>query len=120
MTIESILESRASTHGSFSDNARISQELKRVMHGSPNWSQLTAVQAEAAEMIVHKLARALSGNPNEPDHWADLAGYSTLVVRDIEASKFAGSIAAPIQSENNQAYAFGAQSFTPVRQDTGD
>jgi hypothetical protein len=35
---------------------------------------------EAAEMIVHKLARIVNGNPFYMDSWVDIAGYATLVV----------------------------------------
>jgi hypothetical protein len=33
---------------------------------------------EALEMICTKIARILSGNPNDPDHWKDIAGYAEL------------------------------------------
>jgi hypothetical protein len=26
-----------------------------------------------------KMSRILCGNPNEPDHWRDIAGYATLI-----------------------------------------
>ena len=34
---------------------------------------------EALEMTAHKTARILTGEPSEPDHWLDKAGYYTLV-----------------------------------------
>jgi hypothetical protein len=36
------------------------------------------------EMIAHKIARILSGDPNHRDHWEDIAGYAELVVREID------------------------------------
>jgi hypothetical protein len=38
-------------------------------------------------MILMKLARVIAGNPNEPDHWRDIAGYAELVVRSLEGGK---------------------------------
>jgi hypothetical protein len=41
-------------------------------------------QQEALEAISMKMARILSGNSFDPDHWHDVAGYASLVVREIE------------------------------------
>ena len=71
---------RPSTHGDFSDNAAISQQLQAVMTASKNWDGLTVVQREALQMYAHKIGRILSGDPDEPDHWVDMGGYSRLVV----------------------------------------
>lgn len=35
-------------------------------------------------MILHKLARIANGQANQPDSWADIAGYATLMVRELE------------------------------------
>lgn len=78
---------RPKTHGDFSDNARVSQELQRVMMRSPNWDKLSCVQLEALQMYAHKVARILSGDPNEPDHWVDIGGYSRLVVDRLARPK---------------------------------
>lgn len=78
--VNTTLNERAKTHGSFIDNGRIIQMLRYDMrHEGKNWDELTAYQKEALEMIQHKIGRILSGNPNEPDHWRDIAGYATLV-----------------------------------------
>ena len=78
MTIEKTLKQRQKTHGDFATHAKISQELKNVMreHGL---YELDADQIEALEMVAHKIARILNGNPNYFDSWHDVAGYSTLV-----------------------------------------
>lgn len=31
------------------------------------------------EMIAHKIARILNGDPNYADNWHDIAGYATLI-----------------------------------------
>lgn len=78
MTVQKILKERQKTHGVFVGHARICQELKAVMreHGV---NELAVDQVEALEMIAHKIARVLNGNPNHKDHWDDMAGYATLV-----------------------------------------
>lgn len=77
--ITKTLEERGNTHGDFSDNARVSQELKEVIADSVKYHLLNNVQKEALAMICHKMSRIVSGNPDEPDHWRDIAGYATLV-----------------------------------------
>ena len=36
-------------------------------------------QAEAMDMIIHKIGRIINGNPDVVDHWLDIAGYAQLV-----------------------------------------
>lgn len=76
--IKKTLLERGKSHGEFSKTAKTSQKLKRVMVDSENWGGLTLPQREALEMVMHKAARILNGNPNVRDHWIDIAGYSSL------------------------------------------
>jgi hypothetical protein len=46
--------------------------------------KVSAVQLTAVSMILMKIARVAAGNPNEPDHWADISGYAQLVLRSLE------------------------------------
>jgi hypothetical protein len=48
------------------------------------YKELNPVQMEALEMIAHKIARILNGNPDHHDHWHDIAGYATLVAERLE------------------------------------
>ncbi len=79
MSVQQTLELRQSTHGDFADHARTTQLLKTVMHNQPGWSSLNAMQRESLDMIVHKIGRVLSGNPNHADHWHDIQGYAKLI-----------------------------------------
>lgn len=45
------------------------------------------MQKEALEMIMHKVARLLNGDPRHIDAWSDIVGYATLAIEDIEAAK---------------------------------
>ena len=75
-----ILAERQKTHGDFYDVAMVAQELKDVLRRGKNWKMLDAAQREALEMVATKIARILSGNPHEVDHYRDGAGYFQLIV----------------------------------------
>ena len=75
---------RAATHGAWRDTADATERLKEVLgeldedracRGQPG---LTPQQRQALVAIVGKIARILSGDPNHPDHWDDIAGYAQL------------------------------------------
>ncbi len=84
--INEMLDGRANRYGSFEGHARISQALKRAMQDSPNWSKLTDVQKEGLEMMQHKVARMLNGDPSYLDNIVDIVGYSTLVKDVMETN----------------------------------
>lgn len=87
MSIEKTLEERSKTHGPFRRYAAIAKRLKRAMFEEDSYGALSEVQQEALEVIMNKIARILSGNPNEPDHWHDVAGYATLAEKDLHEQK---------------------------------
>jgi hypothetical protein len=78
MNTQELLQERGQTHGDFTDNSRVSQELKATLHCEN--ADLTDIEREAIDMICHKLARIVCGNPHFKDHWDDIAGYAMLVV----------------------------------------
>lgn len=82
--VNEMLEGRAARYGEFKDHARISQELKRVMQKTDGWHNLGASGRESLEMIAHKIARILNGDPTYADNWIDIAGYATLVANRLE------------------------------------
>ena len=82
--INEMLDGRASRYGTFESHARISQDLKAVMHERSGWDNLKPDQREALEMIQHKVARILNGDPTYADNWIDIAGYATLVANRLE------------------------------------
>lgn len=88
--VNATLAQRGATHGDFEVNSQISQALRGALCiGS--YRHLSPVQREALDMICHKMARICSGNPNEKDHWHDIAGYATLAERWLSESKNSGS-----------------------------
>lgn len=86
MNIDEILAERKKTHGNFKDQARVSQRLKSTLVSEIKAdAPYTATQREALEMICHKMARIVAGDPDFADHWRDIAGYATLVADELEA-----------------------------------
>lgn len=83
-TVEDVLAERQGTHGDFTDNARVIQSFKRILHTEVGWDRLSDVQREALHMIVHKIGRIISGNAEVRDHWDDIAGYAKLVSERIK------------------------------------
>ena len=82
---EQLLEERSKTHGSFEDNAEISQMLKNYFRlHSKGYGDLGLPQREALDMIALKLSRILSGHADFKDHWDDIAGYARLVSESLE------------------------------------
>lgn len=88
--VVSTLTERGKRYGAFTGHADIAQDLKRAMKRG-NWTSLRSSQREALEMIQHKIARILNGDPDYADSWHDIAGYATLVeaVLSAEARKAA-------------------------------
>lgn len=78
--VNQILEERLKTHGDFTDVANTSTAFKNTLRASKNWNQLTDIQKESLEMVLHKVSRILNGDPNNVDHWQDIIGYIQLVI----------------------------------------
>lgn len=82
-TTEALITERGGRYGKFKDGADIMQSLKDTMRDVDGWSNLTASQKEALDMIQHKICRILNGDPTYDDSWKDIAGYATLIVNEL-------------------------------------
>lgn len=82
--VNQVLTERGSRYGKFVDHARITQALKAVIFGNSTEGKFSDDQAEALEMIAHKLGRIINGDPNYADSWVDIAGYAKLVADRLE------------------------------------
>lgn len=71
--------------GSYADRAAMAQRIKDTMRDGLNWGSLTPSMKEGLEMVAHKIARIVSGNPNHADSWHDIAGYALLVEETLSA-----------------------------------
>lgn len=79
--VDEVLKERLVRYGRFDDHSSISIELKDVIHFELNKRDkvLASDQQEALDMICHKIARIVNGDPDYADNWVDIAGYATLV-----------------------------------------
>lgn len=86
--VDAILAERGKRYGSFEGHAEISQNLKGIfahfMHA--RGCELDFDQREALDMIAHKIARIINGDPNYADNWVDIAGYAKRVADRLEAN----------------------------------
>jgi hypothetical protein len=82
--VDGILDERGKRYGEFSDNARTAQALKKTMRESAGWERLSDAQKEGFDMVQHKIARVLNGDPTYLDNIVDIVGYSTLVLNEME------------------------------------
>jgi len=86
-TIDATLVERGNRYGVFTGHARITQDLKSIMHNTLNWVTLAPDQKESLEMVAHKIGRILNGDPNYDDSWVDIAGYAKLVGDRLTSGK---------------------------------
>ena len=71
-------------YGDFLDKAQFAQDIKELYRARASWKDMDADQQEALDMIAHKIARLVCGNPFHLDSWQDIAGYATLVVNRLK------------------------------------
>jgi hypothetical protein len=86
--IDQTLDERAKDYGRFKDSAALMQGIKRLLadHALRHNKTFADDQWEALEMIVHKMARIVNGNPDKVDHWVDIAGYAKLVADRLQGN----------------------------------
>lgn len=79
--IDKVLAERGSRYGKFESHATIAQCLKRDIEAWRKQQGTVFVpdQQEALDMICHKIARIINGDPDYADSWVDIAGYAKLV-----------------------------------------
>jgi hypothetical protein len=84
-TTEATLIERGSRYGSFKGHAEVTQDFKNLatMHLASRNKRLSTSQQEALDMIFHKIGRILNGDPNYADSWHDIAGYASLVDKEL-------------------------------------
>lgn len=69
---------RHTQHGTFKIRAELAQTIKshlRLAYGG----RLAADQKQALDEIAGKVSRICCGDPDDPEHWDDIAGYAKLV-----------------------------------------
>jgi len=84
--VKALLDERGKNYGTFEALSKIVQSLKGVIYkelGSRS-KALADDQIEALDMICHKIARIINGDPNHIDSWQDIAGYARLVAERLQ------------------------------------
>ncbi len=87
--IDATLAERGTKYGKFADHAAVTYKLKNVLreHSRTHSKAFAYDQAEALDMICHKLGRIVNGDPDYADSWVDIAGYAKLVADRLETGK---------------------------------
>lgn len=85
--IDKTLEERGNKYnlnGSYADHAHLTQDLKRRCREHKGWSSMPGDIKESIDMILHKIARVINGNPRYKDNWVDIEGYAKLISRELK------------------------------------
>ena len=86
-SVDETLKQRGNRYGTFSNHAKLSQNLQSVFTNHVKQcnqqAEFTDSQREALAMIFHKLARIGNGDPHYDDSWRDICGYSQLIVDEL-------------------------------------
>lgn len=84
--VEATLAERGAHYGDFTDLAKICDALIGIAEANSaavkvptSWDRMKPFQRQAVRVIMEKLARILSGDPDYVDNWHDLQGYAKLV-----------------------------------------
>jgi hypothetical protein len=85
--IRKILIERGTRYGAFHNHAEIAQGLKNQLTRLKKWQDLPPDMREALDMILHKIARIMNGDPYYMDNWVDIVGYAQLVVDRYQKEK---------------------------------
>lgn len=78
VTPEALTSTRAATHGDWNAQSALFDNLMWQLTNSTHWFQMNHMQRGALTNIAQKMSRICTGNPYEPDHWDDIAGYAYL------------------------------------------
>jgi hypothetical protein len=78
MNLDDQLRDRQNINGVFEDTAAIAQALKMLVRRGRNWDALSNEGKEALENVCTLIARILTGDGTEPEHWNSAAGFMRL------------------------------------------
>ena len=84
--VAQILTERGERYGKFTRHAEITQQLKQLIkhYLEKSGTALAYDQQESLDMICHKIARIVNGDPDYADSWVDIAGYAKLVADRLQ------------------------------------
>lgn len=76
---------RNSRYGDFKTQAKFGEAIRFVFEISPNWQKLSPSMRLSLLWISDKVSRILCGDFNYRDSWHDVAGYASLIERELQA-----------------------------------
>lgn len=77
---------RQATHGDYASYCHAVAAISAAVECSLV-KPLGHVPEESLNMIIRKVARITTGDPNFVDHWLDIAGYATRMAEHLQTSK---------------------------------
>lgn len=81
--LSALLAEREQVHGNLKYSSVTMQQFKHLARVCPKWANMSDLQREAVDMILHKIGRVLHGDPTHKDHWDDIAGYATRAAQEL-------------------------------------
>lgn len=89
--VDGLIERRGMVHGDFTARSKVAQAIKKILHEHSMWPHsLNDAQKQSLDEIAGKISRIMEGDPNEPDHWDDIAGYAMLVANTLRVEVIDG------------------------------
>jgi hypothetical protein len=82
--IDATLDERGKRYGSYMEKAFIIQEIKRILRSASSWERMDPDMQESLDMVIHKIGRIVTGDPEYLDSWIDVIGYAKLVADRLE------------------------------------
>jgi hypothetical protein len=73
--IDELIRDKEASNGVFADTATIAQLLKAVLRRGKNWEGLGPDGKEALEQVATAIARILTGDATDAQHWTGAAAY---------------------------------------------
>jgi len=79
LNTKDLIKERQTTHGEYLPKCDTIQNLKNIIRTTDGFWRLKYDQMESLDLICTKIGRILHGDPDNIDHWDDVAGYAQLV-----------------------------------------
>ena len=85
--IEEILKERGkiyNKYGTYADYSKCYTSLINTIQNTPGWEAMPAYQQATLYNILNKISRAIIGDKEYRDNWADIEGFSKLALDELE------------------------------------
>jgi hypothetical protein len=83
-SVDDTLARRATKYGAYKDISRVTEYLYEALRKEASWDDMPDPHKVSLFFICNKLARIVVGDANYTDNWHDIAGYASLVERELK------------------------------------